>query len=71
MTALLRALVGRACHLSIRLPVACQQAVVDAVALPPQWPAAALGGTGRSIAVLTVQQLQRCVTCAALFLYNQ
>ena len=61
----------RACYLGIRFPVACQQAVVDAVALPPQWPAAALGRAGRSVAVLPVQQLQRCVTCAAVFLYDQ
>lgn len=59
MTAFLGGLVQRACRLQVRLPVASQQAVVDAVALPPQWPAAAFGRARSSIAVLAVQQLQR------------
>lgn len=53
--ALLAPFVQAAWHLDVRLPVAGQQAVVDAVALAPHRAAAALAGACRRIAVLAVQ----------------
>ena len=54
VAALLARLVEAPRHLGVGLPVAGQQAIVDAVALAPQGSAAALAGCSCCIAVLTI-----------------